>query len=78
MKHALKYYTEAYEKENFPVDKLDESTCVYMIAELHTRTGNYEDAVKWFSRLISSPEARKKPALIEAARDRFQMVKEKL
>ena len=78
MKHALKYYTEAYEKESFPVDKLDESTCVYMIAELHTRTGNYADAVKWFSRLISSPEARKKPALIRAARERFQTVKEKL
>ena len=78
LRYALKYYTETYEKEKFPVDKLDESTCVYMIAELHTRIGNYDDAVKWFSRLISSSEARKKPALIEAARDRFQTVKAKL
>jgi uncharacterized protein (DUF2225 family) len=78
IRHALKYYIETYEKEKFPVDKLDESTCVYMIAELHTRAGNYEEAVKWFSRLIGSAEARKKPALMEAARDRFQMVKEKI
>lgn len=78
IRYALKYYTETYEKENFPVDKLDESTCVYMIAELHTRIGNYDEAVKWFSKLIGSSEARKKPALMEAARDRFQMVKDKI
>lgn len=78
LSYALKYYSEAYEKENFPMDKLDESTCIYIIAELHTRIGNYEDAVKWFSRLISSAEARKKPALMEAARDRYHMVKEKI
>lgn len=76
--HALKYYTETYEKEIFPVDKLDEATCMYMIAELNFRAGNYEDSVKWFSRLISSEEARRKPTLIEAARDQFQLVKEKL
>ena len=74
----MEYYTEVYEKESFPVDKLDESTCVYMIGELNFRVGNYSEAVKWFSRLISSEEARKKPALIEAAREQYQLVKEKL
>ncbi len=78
IKFALKYYTETFEKERFPADKLDENTCIYMIAELNFRIENYEDSVKWFSRLISSPEARKNPALIEAARDQFQLVKEKL
>lgn len=78
IKHALKYYTETYEKENFPVDKLDEFTCLYMIGELNRRAGNYEEAVKWLSRLISSPEARKNPVLIETAREQFQLVKDKL
>ncbi len=78
VKFALKYYTETYEKERFPADKLDENTCIYMIAELNFRAENYEDSVKWFSRLIGSQEARKNPALIEAARDQFQLVKEKL
>jgi hypothetical protein len=78
IKHALKYYSETYENERFPVDKLDECTCLYMIGELHRRAGNYEDAVKWLSRLISSPEARKNPVLIEAARDQYQLVKGKL
>ena len=75
---ALKHYIDTFEKEAFPVDKLDECTCMYMIGELNFRTGRYEDAVKWFSRLIGSAEARKKPTLIEAARDQFQLVKERL
>lgn len=78
IKFALEYYIETYEKERFPVDKLDEITCIYIIGELNRRAGNYEAAVKWLSKLMSSPEARKKPALIEAARDQYQLVKEKL
>lgn len=78
LKFALKYYTETYEKERFPADKLDENTCLYMIGELNRRVGNYEEAVKWLSRLISSPEARKNPTLIETARDQYQLVKDKL
>lgn len=78
IKHALKYYSEAYEKERFPVDKLDEFTCLYMIGELSRRAGNYEEAVKWFSRLISSPDARRNPVLMETARDQYQLVKDKL
>lgn len=78
IKYALKYYTDTYEKENFPVDKLDEFTCLYMIGELNRRAGKYEEAVKWLSRLISSPDARRNPALIETAREQFQLVKGKL
>ncbi len=76
LKFALKFYDETYQKERFPVEKLDEATCMYMIAELHRRTENIEESVKWFSRLISSPEGRKNPKLIEAAREQFQLVKE--
>lgn len=75
---ALKHYTDTFEKEKFPVDKLDEYTCMYIIGELCFRSGRYDEAVKWFSRLIGSEEARQKPALIEAARDQYQLVKEKL
>lgn len=75
IKFALKAYKGAFENEHFPVDKLDESTCMYIIGELSRRAGDYNEATKWLSRLISSPEARKKPALIEAARDQFQLVK---
>ncbi len=78
LKFALNYYTETYKNEHFPADKLDENTCMYMIGELSCRTGDYENAVKWLSKLISSPEARKNTQLIEAARDQYQLVKEKM
>jgi uncharacterized protein (DUF2225 family) len=76
IKFALRYYTETYEKERFPVDKMDENTCMYMVGELNRRAGNNEEAVKWLSRLISSPDARRNPTLIDMARDQFQLVKE--
>jgi uncharacterized protein (DUF2225 family) len=78
IRYALEYYKTVYEKESFPVDKMDESTCVYIIGELSNRAGDYSEAVKWFSRLMNSAEARKKPALIEAAREQYQLVKDKL
>ena len=78
LKYALKNYMETYEKENFPVDKLDENTCMYMIGELHRRVGNYEDSVKWFSRLIGSPQARQNARLIESAREQFQLARDEM
>lgn len=76
LKFALNSYLDVYEKEEFPIDKLDEYTCMYIIAELSRRVGNIEESVKWFSRLIGSAEARKNPKLIESAREQFQLVKD--
>lgn len=76
LKHALKYYIETYEKERLPAGKLDEYTCMYMIAELSRRTGNIEDSLVWFNKLISSPDARENKALIENAREQYQQARE--
>lgn len=76
LEFALKSYIEAYNKESFPIDKFDESTCMYMIAELNRRVEKYDESIKWFSRLISFPESRKQPALLEKARDQYHMAKE--
>lgn len=78
LQFALKHYNDTYQRETFPVDKLDEYTCLYIIAELFRRVGNYDEAVKWFSRLVGSPEARKNASLIEAAREQFHLAKEQL
>lgn len=75
---AAQYYAETYEKERFPVDKLDEFTCMYMIGELNRRIGNYEEAVRWFSRLVASPDARRNPRLMESAREQFQLAKDSM
>jgi len=78
LKFAAEFYQKAYEEEPFPIDKLDEGTCMYMIAELNRRTGNPEKAIKWFSRIVSSPEARKNNALMENVREQIQLVREQL
>lgn len=73
---ALRSYQEAYEKERFPVDKLDEFTCLYMIAELNRRLENFDEAQKWFSKLTSSNDARKNTSLMKLAREQIQLLKE--
>jgi len=75
---ALDAYNDTYYRETFSSGKLDEATCMYMIAELNRRLGNNSESIKWFSRLISSPEAKKNKALVEQARDIFMSMKEKM
>ncbi|HOP99446.1 MAG TPA: DUF2225 domain-containing protein [Acetivibrio clariflavus] len=76
LKHALRFYLDTFENEKFPVNKLDEYTCMYMIAELYRRTGNVDEAVLWFSRLITSPGAKKNKVLVDYAREQYYLAKE--
>lgn len=75
---ALESYSDAYQHERFPLDKLDEITCMYIIAELFRRVGKFDDAILWFSRIVASPEARSKPNLMDMARDQYQLAKDQL
>lgn len=75
---ALTAYNDAYQKERFPLDKLDEITCMYIIAELFRRVGKLNEAILWFSRIVSSAEARRNPKLIDMARDQYQLAKDQL
>ncbi|NLI57273.1 MAG: DUF2225 domain-containing protein [Clostridium sp.] len=76
LKYALKFYYEVYEKEDLPAGKMDEFTCMYMIAELNRRLGDYDEAIKWFNRLVSSQDARKNKLIMEMAREQYYITKE--
>lgn len=78
MRFAAKYYGEAYEKEEFPIGGLDETTCLYIIAELYRRVNEYENAIQWFSRLIGSPESKKNQKVLEMAREQFGLTKDEM
>lgn len=72
--HALNAYKKSYETENLAEGKLEDYTCVFIIAELSRRIGNAEDSMLWFSRLIgmySDPKnkVRIPQKLIETTRD---------
>lgn len=78
LRHALRNYVETYEKERFPVDKMDEYTCLYMIAELNRRLGNDEESVRWFGRIITNPDAAKlNRSIVDLAREQYGLVREK-
>ncbi len=55
---------------------MDEFTCMYMIAELNRRLGDYDEAIKWFNRLVSSQDARKNKLIMEMAREQYYITKE--
>ncbi len=76
LKHALRFYNEAYDKETFPINKLDESTCMYLMAELNRRIGDLESATIWFNKLMSSPAAKANKVLIEMAREQYHLVRQ--
>lgn len=81
LEYAKNAYLETYQKEAFPVDKLDEVTCMYMIGELSRRLGKKEDAARWLYNVISY---KAKPgenqsaykSIINMAREQLQIVKE--
>lgn len=77
LKHAVDKYCEAFENEEFPIGKMDEYNCMFIIGELFRRLHDYEKATTWFSRIISSPEARQNSRLMELVREQYALVKEK-
>ena len=64
---ALKSYMQAYvnEKSDIHLAKL-----MYVIGDLHARTGDSGEAIRWFGKVINDKTAVD-PALVQMARDRW-------
>lgn len=76
MKEALKGFEDAYYSERFPVYGMDKFTAMYLIGELNRRIGHYDNALVWFSNVLTTPGA--KPKLKDQARDQKDLIKEEL
>lgn len=50
-------FNEAFSKETFPMCGMDEITITLLMAELARRTGKYDEAGRWVSRILVSREA---------------------
>lgn len=74
IKKALEIFKEAYSVEDFPICGMDRFTTMYLIGELHRRAGNYDDALKQFSYVMTSKEAKKK--IKEMAYDQKELIRE--
>ncbi|SHJ02494.1 DUF2225 domain-containing protein [Lutispora thermophila] len=73
---ALDNYIEAFNKERFPANNMDELTVIYLIGELSRRLGNYEEAVYWFSRVTSHPDRNSNMRIQGLAREQWHAVRE--
>lgn len=74
LKQALAGFEDAYYNEDFPIYGMDRYTTMYLIGELNRKVENYEQAMIWFSKIITSPSVPQK--LKELARDQKDLIKE--
>lgn len=73
LSQALKGFNDAYFNEDFPIYGMDRFTTMYLIGELNRRIGNGEEAMLWFSKVITTPSVNKR--LKELARDQKDLIK---
>lgn len=66
-------FKEAFSKETFPMCGMDEDTCTYLVSELARRSGEFDDASRWLSKLLVSRTASER--LKEKGRDVKELIK---
>ena len=75
LKEAADYFAKTYQEEALPIGKFDSATCAYLIGELNRRTGNLNDAMEWFGRVIRLPPSPESSKIVEKTRDQIQLLK---
>lgn len=74
---AKKLYQLSFEKEwgRFAA-KMSDSRIMYLIGELNRRLGDYEEAIKWFSRTINNKDIKTEPEINRLVRDQWEIARE--
>lgn len=74
---ALMGFEDAYNVEAFPLTGgLEKYQTLYLIGELHRRLGNYENSLRYFSEVITSPNVGQK--LKDKAREQKDLLREQM
>lgn len=73
LKQALEGFTDAYSNEDGDIYGMDRFTIMYMLGELSRRVGKEDEALTWFSKVITTPTAPQK--LKERSRDQKDLIK---
>lgn len=71
LRFALDAYVRVYETEG---SSLNNARLMYLIGELNRRTGNANDAVRWFSRVVNDKRIVDS-GMIKASRDQWQLIR---
>ncbi len=73
---ALSRYLDSYTEGNYENEKMSEMSLLYFIGELNRRLGNYQDAVRFFSRVTNHPLKDTDPKYIKLAREQWGLTRE--
>lgn len=76
LKQALDGFSDAYYNEDFPIYEMNKFTIMYLIGELNRRAGKPEEALVWFSKIITAPSAPQR--LKDKTRDQKDLIEESL
>lgn len=72
LKFALEAYIEVYESEG---GSLNNAKLMYLIGELNRRLGDFNNAVKWFAKVVNDKSIMDS-AMIKASRDQWTTTRE--
>ncbi len=72
LKLALHEYIESYSTGDYKGTQVSEDRLMYLIGELSRRTGNSQDAVRFFSKVIERQKQSFEPNITQMAKDRWQ------
>ncbi len=72
LRFALQAYIRVYEVEGV---ELNNAKLMYLIGELNRRIGEWNDAVRWFSRVVNDKKIVD-AAMIRASREQWQLIRE--
>ena len=75
---AAEQYKEAYSTEDLTLTPMSDIKVMYLLGELHVRIGKWDEAVKYFSKVIEKQRGSREKQLIEMARDRWYELRDEM
>lgn len=73
---AVENYERALSTERLPIGNLTEVALTYLVGDLYRRIGEYEKALPYFNKIISSQQAKMERNIYNLARDVWQEIRE--
>lgn len=72
---ACEHYEKALYNERLPIGNMTEVSLTYLVGELLRRTGKTEQSLKYFSKVVSMPQAKMERRILEMSRNAWQDTK---
>lgn len=73
---AAECFEQALFKERLPIVGMSEVAITYLVGELLRRTGRHEQALLYFSKVVSSPQAKLEKRILDMAREAWREARE--